>query len=82
MTVLYPLAMMLSKADSLLWLCRCSDEYQDHKVRSSHAIEDFEDFSKLGQAFVLVNDMEEVDLGNGEVKWLTYISAKLSSSHK
>jgi hypothetical protein len=57
--------MMLSKVDNLVCLCRRSEEYQDHKVYTSEAIEDFEDF---GQGFVLVDDLEEIDIGDGKVK--------------
>jgi hypothetical protein len=58
---------MLSKAHSLVWLCRWSEEYRDHKVHTGEAIEDFEDFGKLGQSFVSVDELEEVDLGSGGV---------------
>jgi hypothetical protein len=57
-------------------------EYRGHKVDTSEAIEDFEDFGKLDQIFVSVDDMEEIDIGDGKVKWPTYISARLSGSHK
>jgi hypothetical protein len=56
---------MLSKVDNLVWLCQRSEEYQDHKVYTSEAIEDFEDF---GQGFALVDDLEEIDIGDGKVK--------------
>jgi hypothetical protein len=74
--------MMLSKADNLAWLCRHSKEYQDHKVHTGEVIEDFEDFGKLGQGFASVDDLEEIDIGDGKVKRSTYISARLSGSHK
>jgi hypothetical protein len=73
---------MLSKADSLAWLCRRSEEYRNHKVHTSEAIEDFEDFGKLGQGFASVEELEEVDLWNGGLSRPTYISARLSEDHK
>jgi hypothetical protein len=74
--------MTLSKVDSLAWLCRCSEEYWDQKVHAGEAIEDFEDFGKLGQGFASIDDLEEIDLGDGEVKWPTYICGRLSGNHK
>jgi hypothetical protein len=71
--------MMFSKVDNLAWLCQRSVEYRDHKVYSSEAIEDFR---KLGQGFASVDDLEEIDIGDGKVKRPTYISARLSGSHK
>jgi hypothetical protein len=40
------------------------------------------DFGKLGQGFASVDDLEEIDIVDGKVKWATYISARLSGSHK
>jgi hypothetical protein len=74
--------MMLSKADNLAWLCRRLKEYQDHKVHTGEVIEDFEDFGKLGQGFASVDDLEEIDIGDSKVKRSTYISVRLSGSHK
>jgi hypothetical protein len=73
---------MLSKADSLAWLCRHSEEHRDHKVHTSEAIEDFEDFGKLGQGFASVDELDEIDIGDGRVKRPTYISVRLSGNHK
>jgi hypothetical protein len=74
--------MMVSKVDNSAWLCRCLEEYRDHKVYIGEAIEDFEDFGKLGQGFASVDDLEEIDIGNGKVKRPTYISVRLSFSQK
>jgi hypothetical protein len=38
------------------------------------------DFGKLGQGFASVDDLEEIDIVDGKVKWATYISARLSGS--
>jgi hypothetical protein len=40
------------------------------------------DFGKLGQGFVSVDDLEEINIEDGMVKWPTYVSARLSGSHK
>jgi hypothetical protein len=55
--------MMLSKADNLAWLCQCSEEYRDHIVHTSEAIENFENFSKLVQGFASVDDLRRLTLG-------------------
>jgi hypothetical protein len=45
-------------------------------------IEDFYDFGKLGQGFTSVDELEEVDLGGGDMSRPTYISSRLSGEHK
>jgi hypothetical protein len=63
-------------------LCQRLEEYRDHKVHIGEAIQDLEDFGKLGQGFVSLDELEEIDIGDGKVKQPTYISARLSGSHK
>jgi hypothetical protein len=55
--------MMLSKIDSLAWLQQHVEEYRDHEGHASETVEDFDDFGKLGQGFLLIDELEEVDLG-------------------
>jgi hypothetical protein len=59
---------MLSRADSLACLRRCSEEYRDHRVHTSETVDDFDDFGKLGQGFALVDELEEINLGDEDVK--------------
>jgi hypothetical protein len=59
---------MLSRVDSLACLQRCSEEYLDHRVHTSETVDDFDNFGKLGQGFALVDELEEINLGDEDVK--------------
>jgi hypothetical protein len=45
-------------------------------------VEDFDEVSKLDQGFVAVDDLEEVDVGDGTVWRPTYVNANLSVPKK
>jgi hypothetical protein len=46
------------------------------------AIEDFEEVEKLGQGFLLVNPLEEIDIGDGITLRLTFVNKNMSLEHK
>jgi hypothetical protein len=45
-------------------------------------VEDFDDIGKLGHGFSSVDELEEVDIGNGTTKRPTYVSANLTREQK
>jgi hypothetical protein len=63
-------------------LHRWIEEYHIEKDDNGDVIEDFGDGGKLGHGFSTVDDLEEVDIGDGTVPRPKYISANLSDAHK
>jgi hypothetical protein len=45
-------------------------------------IEDFEEVEKLGQDFLSVNPLEEIDIGDGITPRLTFVNKNMSLEHK
>jgi hypothetical protein len=41
-------------------------------------VEDFDEFSKLGHNFLAVDELDEVDIGDGGIHRPTYISKNLT----
>jgi hypothetical protein len=73
---------MLSKEDSIVWLQRRAAEYWDQRGSAGKTMEDFDDFGKLGQGFASVDELEEIDLGEGSVPRPTYVSVNLPNDRK
>jgi hypothetical protein len=46
------------------------------------AIEDFEEFKKLGQCFSSANPLEEIDIGDGITPRPTFVNKNMSLEHK
>jgi hypothetical protein len=42
-------------------------------------VEDFNEVGKLGSGFTLIDELEEIDIGDGDNTWPTYINAALAS---
>lgn len=57
-------------------------DYRDGKAGSSEVVEDFDDVGKLGQGFVSVDDLVEINIGQGIDNRPTYISARLHGTQK
>jgi hypothetical protein len=49
--------MMIRKEDSISWLQRRVVEYWDQRGGAGEAVEDFDDFGKLGQGFASVDEL-------------------------
>jgi hypothetical protein len=45
-------------------------------------VEDLDELGKLGQGFSSMDDLEEVDIGDGVISRPTYVSACLNMSQK
>jgi hypothetical protein len=45
-------------------------------------VEDFDEVGKLGQGFVAIDDLEEIDVGDGTMWRPTYVNANLSIAEK
>jgi hypothetical protein len=67
----------MNEHDSLKWLQERTDEYRLNKNDMGEVVDDFDDLGKLGQGFSSVDELEEVDIGDGKVPRPTFVSAKL-----
>jgi hypothetical protein len=59
------------------WLQQRIDHYRAHKTDMCEAIEDLDDFGKLGQGFTSADTLEEVDIGDGTVPRPTFVNKNL-----
>jgi hypothetical protein len=66
----------------LEWLSRWTTEYRSSKDDAIGMVEDLDELGKLGRGFSSMDDLEEVDIGDGVVPRPTYVSARLNTSQK
>jgi hypothetical protein len=45
-------------------------------------VEDLDELGKLGRGFSSMDDLEEIDIGDGVIPWPTYVSARLDVNQK
>jgi hypothetical protein len=57
-------------------------KYCLNKNDMGEVVDDFDDLGKLGQGFSFVDELEEVDIGDGRVSKPTFASAKLIASQR
>jgi hypothetical protein len=72
---------MISKAHALAWLHQRAKNY-DSKAGLSEVVEDFDEVGKLGQGFASVDDLVEVNVGQGNDSRPTFISANLQGDQR
>jgi hypothetical protein len=58
------------------------EEYRSSKDNIADVVEDLEDMGKLGRGFSTIDELEEVDIGDGITKRPTYIRVGLSTKQK
>jgi hypothetical protein len=73
---------MATATRDLEWLSRWTSEYRSSKEDAMGVVEDLDELDKLGLGFSSMNDLEKVDIGDGVVPRLTYVSAHLNTSQK
>ena len=59
---------------NLEWLQQRLEHYRAHKNDMCEAIEDFDDLTKLGQGFTLVDPLVEVNIGDGTIPRPTLVN--------
>jgi hypothetical protein len=64
------------------WLKRRMEEYRSARNGMGEVVEDLDEIGKLGSGFVSIDDLEEVDIGQDGMVWLTYIIANILSVEK
>jgi hypothetical protein len=73
---------MTDKEGTVEWLCHGTEQYHSKKDGNGDVIEDLGDEGKLGQGFAAVDDLEEVDIGDGSMPRPTYMNTSMPREHK
>jgi hypothetical protein len=68
---------MKNKGDSLEWLRRQMESYRSMQNDIGEVVEDFDNMGKLGRGFTSIDELEEVNIGNGIDRRPTYMSSGL-----
>jgi hypothetical protein len=66
----------------LEWLSRRTMEYCSSMDDAIGVVEDLDELGKFGQVFSSMDDLEEIDIGDGVVPRPTYVSAPLDVNQK
>jgi hypothetical protein len=66
----------------LEWLSRRTEEYRSSKDDAMGVVEDLDEIGKLGRGFSFMDDLDKVDIGDGLIPRLTYVSARLTLGQK
>jgi hypothetical protein len=53
-------------------------EYHSYTDDAMGVVEDLDELEKICQGFSSMDDLEEVDIGDGVIYWPTYVSARLA----
>jgi hypothetical protein len=73
---------MMSVNKDLEWLSRWTAMYHSYMNDAMGMVEDLDELGKLGRGFSSMDDLEEVDIGDGVISRPTSVSAHLSTSQK
>jgi hypothetical protein len=73
--------MMISKENNIEWLAS-REEYHSAKNDMGGVVEDFNEVGKLRHGFASIDELKEVDIGDGEKRRPTYVNANLTQEHK
>jgi hypothetical protein len=73
---------MATATKDLEWLSRRTAEYRSSKDDAMGVVEDLDELGKLGRGFSSMDNLEEVDIGDGVVSQPTYVSARLNTAQK
>jgi hypothetical protein len=78
----HDLVQMVAINRDLEWLNRQTLEYCSSTDNAIGAVEDLHELGKLCRGFSSMDDLEEIDIGDGVVPWPTYVSAHLDVNRK
>jgi hypothetical protein len=73
---------MILVSKDLEWLSRRTVEYRSYIDDAMGMVEDLDELGKLDQGFSSMDDLEEVDIGDGVISRPTFVSACLNTSKK
>jgi hypothetical protein len=68
---------MASKDKDIEWLVKWNEEYRSCKSNTEDVVEELEDVGKLGRGFSSVDELEEIDIGNGSLGRPTFMNANV-----
>jgi hypothetical protein len=69
-------------ASNVEWLQKRVEHYRANKNDMCEAIEEIEDLDKLGPSFMLVDPLEEIDIGDGVTPRPTFVNKNLNDDYK
>jgi hypothetical protein len=72
---------MMSVSKDIEWLNRWTAEYHSY-TDDAMGVVDLYELGKLGRDFSSMDDLEEVDIGDGVISRPIYVSAHLNMSQK
>jgi hypothetical protein len=72
----------MSTQKKVKWLRLRTEQYRSITNEMCEAIDDFNEVEKLGQGFLLVDPLEEIDIGDGVTPMLTFENKNMSLEHK
>jgi hypothetical protein len=64
------------------WLRHRTEQYQSTTNNMCETIKDFGEVEKLGQGFLSVDPLEEIDIGDGITPRPTFVNKNMSLEHK
>jgi hypothetical protein len=64
---------MADKRGDVKWLHHRTEQYRSSKEDIRDVVKDLEDIGKLGRCFSAIDELEEVDIGDGITKQPTYV---------
>jgi hypothetical protein len=73
---------MATATKDLEWLSTRTAEYHLSKDDAMGVVDDLDELGKLGQDFSSMDDLEEVDIGDGVISQPTYVCAHLNKGQK
>jgi hypothetical protein len=73
---------MMSVSKDLEWLNRWIVEYRSYRDDAMGVVEDLDELGKHGRCFSSMDNLEEVDIGDGVISRPTYVSARLNMIQK
>ena len=68
--------------DNVEWLKHRVEQYRANKTDACETINDFVKLDKLGQGFMLVDPLEQVDIRDGSMPQSTFINQNLEANYK
>jgi hypothetical protein len=71
---------MMSVSKDLEWLSRMTAEYRSYTDDAMGMVEDLDELGKLGRDISSMDDIEQIDIGDGVISQTTYVNARLNMS--
>jgi hypothetical protein len=72
----------MSVQNNVEQLRHCMEQYRSNTNDMCKVIEDFKEVKKLGQGFLSVDPLEEIDIGDEITSRLTFVNKNMFLEHK